>query len=69
MFVNFAVVHLHKYYVYIGALLMGWSGLATGFRAMIIGDYNPYLAATGFLIGGALLAYSINRRLSHPKGK
>ncbi len=60
---------MNVYSTYIGVLLMGWSGLTTGFRAMIIGDYNPYLSAAGFLIGGAILAYSVNRRLSHPKGK
>jgi hypothetical protein len=38
---------------------VGWSALAAGFRLFLVGEYNPWLARAGFLVGGALLIHDL----------
>jgi hypothetical protein len=64
-FVNFAVVSLHIHHGYIGAFLVGWSILTTGFGIFVMGEYNPWLALMGFLIGASLLIHDFHHHLSH----
>jgi hypothetical protein len=47
---------------------MVWSAIATAFKTLIIGEYNPWLAFVGFLAGGIILAHDLHWHLSHPKG-
>lgn len=56
---------MHIHHAYIGAGLMAWSAVATAFKVLIIGEFNPWLAFAGFILGGILLAHDLHWHLSH----
>jgi hypothetical protein len=59
---------LHIHHAYIGLFLVIWSVAVIGFRAFMIGDYNPWLAWGGLLVGAVLVVHDTLWHLRH-RGK
>lgn len=60
---------LHIYHAYIGVFLIVWSVAVIGFKALMIGEYNPWLAIGGLLLGIVLLVHDVLWHLRHRKNR
>jgi hypothetical protein len=58
---------LRFHHGYIGLALIIWSTLAYLFRIGVIGEYNPYLAMFGFIVGVILIVHDVWWHLEHER--
>ena len=58
---------MHIHHAYIGLFLMAWSLAAILFRALLIGEYNPWLAWGGLILGTGLFVHDLWWHLTHRK--
>jgi hypothetical protein len=55
----------HIHHGYIGGFLIMWSSAVIFFRTLMIGDYNPWLAWGGLLLGVGLLIHDVLWHMRH----
>lgn len=53
------------HHAYMGIVLIFWSVAVLGFKALMIGEFNPWLAWGGLLIGIALLSHDVLWHFRH----
>ncbi|MDI6642814.1 MAG: hypothetical protein QMD95_02025 [Candidatus Hodarchaeaceae archaeon] len=54
---------------YIGIVLIVWSIVVIGFGRLMIGEFNPWLAWGGLLLGVALVVHDVLWHAKHRKGR
>ena len=60
---------MYIHHGYIGVFLIFWSVAAIGFKTLIIGEYNPWLAWGGLLLGIVLLVHDVLWHWRHRKNR
>jgi hypothetical protein len=61
---------LHIHHGYVGAFLILWSlAVIVGFRSLMIGEYNPWLAWGGLLLGIVLLVHDVLWHMRHRESR
>ena len=58
---------LHVHHAYIGLFLMAWSLAVIFFRVGVIGEYNPWLAWGGLVLGMVLFIHDVLWHVIHRK--